>query len=613
MEIKHFVKGRGNNITAAICDIDVIGHSKLKATPGEVGKAMENLRDLVKSVFDDEQVGMFPWEKDGCRMLHDISSGYDRVVLKCDKLISLLSFFNRSGSIITLLPGQAIHLRAVCHLDNLQCSNGHETIAGPGLNVIAKYAKEIGVHDHVVVTEALFQNLSSALKKRFGKMHKHDEMGPYYVLDHLKATTTVELNEHTSENISDWVGESVKLALYDELDIFAYTNETLYHYFVLTPPQCKVRVLSRSWIAEEKDEEAYNSAINRLSGTEKASPLWKKAEKIALMAVYSMGIGSKGSYRDIRWRFFDTVPFLKGAILRNSSTHQRAAHIGLYKWDSELKEAESPYIGEYWSGIWLLDDHGPQTNLLDTIQSRFDELWQKGHTYDDLREEQERRHRISGELGSVRTIWEIGEENSFLLVVPGRKMVNRPFPSVAAEDLMSMRQVEDLLKTANCKVEFKIMEEAPDTDVMRIIEQWQGHVVFICRLTLYEKIRDYLESCNFPCYFESDQNDLISIRHRRLKTCCFFSPVDEKPPDYKDYCVVGKCDGPNGSGKLFIVAGIHGMGTWGGAKYLTDHCSLLDLSNQVDKSCFATLVECEFEVPQKVKAFRQVMTPETFS
>lgn len=601
----------GNVFTAGFMSIDIVNSGNLNGTTDEITRTKSALKDLINSLFETCPVAILDWRGDGGILLYDGANGLDGLLIIGDKIINLLSFFNRSRGRLNFLPIDEIHLRVVGHTSMVKNTGNADTLTADALNNLVHHEKDIGIKDHFVITEKMQESLSHDLKKRCSLVESpHGVLGNYYILDRQEAFTAVHLNERKSEEIRDWITPLVIQGQYDELDIFAYSNETLYDY--LGPlPNARIRVLTRNWMIEAKEEKIYNRRFTEnASAASQTTTLWRswmKSNRIQSGADMLMDRIAEGIFKHtIDLRFYDSPPIFKGAILRNSKTHLRVAQIGLYTWNIEREEGGSPYIGNRWTSIQISDDNGPQSIFLDAIQSHFELLWKQGKTYEKLKEAAAAADQESLQLLSIEKIWEIDHDLPYLIVVPGRKMEGRSYPLVAAEDMEAMRAIEALLKNGGAEVDIFIKDSI---GLSEKILHWAGHIVFTCYRTLDNEIYDHLATIKFP-YSIIVQGDALpqvrSINHE----VTFLSPIDRATPDRKDYCIVGKCDRPMLNGKLFLIAGLHSMGTWGGAHYLTQPNNLQQLYSIVDCRNFATLIECEFDETQRVTNARTVIVPE---
>ncbi|MEK6303402.1 MAG: hypothetical protein AABO41_22050 [Acidobacteriota bacterium] len=599
----------GRKFQAGIVNIDIIRSSQLAGSDSEKSKTRDALKELILSLLENYPIAVQSWSGDGGILLYDAASGFDTLIVICDKLINLLPLFNRARGRFNFLPNDEIHLRVVCHAGDVQNNGKPDTLASDALNDVAKREREVGVEDHVVASHEIYRRLAPDLQERFSPTETtHPQLGACYVLDQRLSAITLQLDEHKSDEIRDWIIRSTKEGHYDQLDIFSYSNETLYRVVGLLH-NVRTRVLARNWMIEAEEENAFNEDLAKsdISGLRRP---WVKSDAIRRMAQFLIDFGAQFLFKNgVELRFYDTRPLLKGAMLRDSKTGMRTAHIGFYSWNPERVEGGSPYVGDRWTAMSLSNDEGAQTIMLNAIQSLFDELWSKGQEYNLLIELEKQQNLELLQVHGVEKIWEIDRRQPYLIVVPGRIIDGRPYPSVTTEDLGALREVEALLKESGAKVEIEIMQD-PNTSSERI-KQWPGHLVHICHRTLNKEVHDYLQQQNFPYQLitESEQNPrIIHTRH----DVPFVTPADRGESERRDYCVVGKCDRPNGIGKLFIIAGLHAMGTWGGGFYLSRPEHLQKLCANVERNNFAVVIECEYDVPPRVTNARNVMEPETF-
>jgi len=595
--------------TAGFVIIDIIGSSRMTGTSGEIARTKRALNELVESQFGNAEVACLYWQGDGGALVYyGANSDFDELILICDKILALLPFFNRSKGILSWLENDYVHLRIVAHAGETTNTGSASHLNSDALNELSKFERDVGVRDHLVITHEVFKRLSPLLKKRFvRRKESHNKLGDCYILDDGIARVEVQLHPHTSENIRKWIAASVELG-YNEVDIFSYTNETLYK--DLGPlPDTKIRVLTRSWTAEARDESKYNEQVIGKAGPQKR--LWRKSEIIKQMAK----IVSENEHvaifynNNLQIRFYESRPLFKGAILRDSHTNRRAAHIGFYSWEPERLDEGTPYVGENWSGLWLVDDGGSQSKMLNAIQSAFEEAWQAGLDFPAVKaQEKESKREITLEK-NVNSVWEIDKSLPYLVIVGdiNRKTPSSaPFNAIATEDLMALRTVESLLKKYQAHVEFEIIATGQDSIRM---PSWEGHLVVICRRSINEEISALLTSSQCPYAFVPDTDDRVVLTDLE-RDIRLVSPLDIGKQEYKDYGLVAKCPRPNNRGKMFVLAGIHGMGTWGGAVYLTDANCLRRLVGSVEDKDFATIIECKFEVPQRVNNIRTIMGPQ---
>jgi hypothetical protein len=188
----------GSRFSAGIVHIDIIDSSLLKGTDQEISSTKDALKALIESLFEEYPIAMIDWRGDGGLLLFYDTKGLDDLVVICDKLINLLQFFNQSRGLCNFLDNDEVHLRIVCHAGFIKNTGSAETLHHEAINYLVKSEREVGVFDHVVVTEDVKKRLSDSLKDRLYPAKEADEkLGLTYILDWRRAATTIQLNEKT--------------------------------------------------------------------------------------------------------------------------------------------------------------------------------------------------------------------------------------------------------------------------------------------------------------------------------------------------------------------------------------------------------------------------------
>ncbi|QYK50598.1 MAG: hypothetical protein KF701_09385 [Anaerolineales bacterium] len=600
------IASEGGTFLAGIVNIDVIDSSKLSGENLQIEATKNELRKLVEDLISELPIALLDWRGDGGVLISQGRNGFDEVVVLCDKIVNLLPFFNNSQGRYNFLRDDRIHLRIVCDSSFIEVGKSPNTLTAQTLNKVIKFERDIGIRDHVVVTERIYEGLAVDIKARLTKAAKPDKnFGDYYVLDSNQGNSIVRKNLGTSQQVRDWISAASRLKKYDEILIFTYTNESLYEYLSAPLPGMRVRVLARNWLSEAAEEEAYNSALHKLPDVQDLRRFWKKSEVIRSAAktlvndIHDQPFGLK-----VDLKFYDQHPFFKGIILRNSSTGRRIGYIGFYSWDWSRLDGGSPILGEDWSAIWLSEDGGAQTNMLDALESRFEELWTSGKTFEEITIEENKQREERSIDEAVRAVWSI-DGTPFKIVVPGREQKDRIYPLVGIEDLLAVRNIEERLREFGAEVNLEIMTEE---DSSKITKEWDGHLVYVCHRTIDPGYAQQLGEGGFP--FEiSAQKPKPKIVHLPYNTS-YFSPMDEDPPRKLDMCIVAKIQRPDLNSKIFIIAGLHGMGTLAGSEYLTDLQHLSSLFEARKGEAFWTLLETEFEVPWKVLNVKNITHPD---
>ena len=400
-------------------------------------------------------------------------------------------------------------------------------------------------------------------------------------------------NHARSDDMLRWINKKVETGEYDSIDLFCYTNETL-HSFVKTL-NLNVRCLARNWVVEKAMEDAFNERYRKGKGI----AFWQKSASARWSAELIADPGNSNCI-SLEQRYYRMPPFFKGVIIWNSlDSQKKAGYIGFYFWDKEREGGGSPYAGVRWSALRLTCDGGEQEFLLQTLHSRFEEIWEDSDTYESVSQEDKRNE----QQDFARKIWSVGDR-AYKIIIPGVVLGHdrNPFspPDVNYYDAISAERIREFLEKHEAMATVEIMKlenfprNASKPEIKQHLEkleetrlQWladhignfDGHVVFMCSRTLTNPIRTYLKKAGFPFefYFDKPNADKIYARNRGTY---YASPLDDKDQQQTgaraDYCILGKADRPgfsNGS-KIFMVGGIHAIGTLGGSSFFTDETQI---------------------------------------
>jgi len=575
-----------------LVSIDIIGHSKLKGGNKQIADAREALETIVKSQIQGSAATCLPWLGDGGVVVFDVSAGGDDMVLFADRVRHLVPFLNGATGTLNKLPfNQTLAVRIVCHSGELFNKGSASKLAGVALNQLAHHEREIAEPGYVVITDSVQKTLTEPLQRRFKpKDTTHPEMGKTYVLDQI-ALCSIESNDMESNQLRDWIIAATKRDEYDRLLYFAYTNERLHNFLGFELKGIKIMILVRSWITEREDEQEYNISLERGETNTKTLALRPWLKSPLMKAIAESIVGSDL----VDMRFYDAAPVFKGVILvKDNGTS--CAHIGFCKWLEQPAEGGSPYKADQWPALSLDGRDSVQAKLIAYIQSRFEELWRKGSTFKVLSAQDQIRQDTKPAV--IGRVWEL-DRSPYLIAYPHRRAKGRPFPVVALEDIMAVREIETFLRRHRIRFELlsielpeKIKDDSFPADAIQSMEQWKGHLVYICSRSIPPDIQQYLHDAGLPYEFGTNRTSLLDRETRiRLK-----SPTRLDPPKPKDLSLVARFKRPEEAGFAYIVAGIRGMGTWGAATYLTEVTNIRELGDKVsDKSQFAAVVETEFD------------------
>ncbi len=621
MDIEEFLTEHvkpGKEFIAGLVSIDIVDHSKLKGTSREKADTKTALGCLIASQLMDAPAALLPWRGDGGTAVFDISNGCNELLMFADRIRQLIPLFNRARGVYNELPhGQEIIVRIVCHAGTLINQDGNPgNLSGDALNLLAKREKDIGHPGYVVMTLAVYERLSVEFQERCQFACEHPDFGKVYVLDGKLAFSPVWYNDRRSNELKAWITDTCAQRTYDRLLYFAYTNELLYDYLGYELEGLEVRILARNWVVERREEELFNEGL-RAGGTAEAEQtrrLWFKSSEIELRAKEIVE-GSRERGRPINIRFYDAPPLFNGAILI-SNTDVPSAFIGMSRWEEDPIEGGSPYKLEEWPAIVLDGRDGIQASLIAALESRFEQIWNHSLTYEEVREHDANQKAMHPVI--IGKIWKL-DEHPYLIVYPQRRLAGRAFLVVAHEDVMAFHLLERFLNECGAKVEL-LTFQLPDglvgdwfpTEVETAIEEWDGHVVYVCTKSISPALQAHLLDEGFPYELHGVGTESPHVLHR-TKELRLESPTDRDPPEARDYSIIAKFNRQGRDTMAYIVAGIRAMGTWGAAHYLADRHNVQALVPFVGDNQFAAIVETTFD-PEKyqVTGSKLYIIPEAF-
>jgi hypothetical protein len=590
---------QGENLVG-IVSLDIVRHSSIRGGGQEIANTKSNLLSMFESELPKAYAGMLPRQGDGVAAIFDISDGCNRMVLFADRIRHLIPYFNRTRDVLNELPGhQDVGVRIVCHAGEVLNNSLPGDLSGEALNTILKYEKEIGRMGYVTLSFDVYRRLTDSLKIRCLPGHSHKILGQIYLLDGDLSYIQMSLNDHESKELKEWITNSLRQQKYTKLYYFAYTNERLYDFLGYQLSGVDVRILARNWVVEREEEQAKNQLLFQKVGTGDSQNIpkpWLKSDLIKTRAKELMeNIQVLGNSLDIR--FYSGPPIFKGAILADEDGN-RVANIGLMKWIEQPPEGGSPYKLYEWPSIILNSNHPIQEKFLEFFESRFFENWKYGTTYEQVLRQDEKY--LEKDPTNVGQIWVL-DGKPYLIIYPNRIVPNRPYPLVAHEDATAFRAIENFLKNYGVNSQLfdillpkELQGKRISDDVLEKIENWDGHVIYICSKSIFPQLKKYLRSIDFPYEFRRLGSARPAIFHRPTQTE-WVSPTDSSPPAPKDYSLIARFPRPDSNGYSYIIAGIHSIGTWGAARYLTDTNNINAFAQLIRGKNFAAMLETRFD------------------
>jgi hypothetical protein len=201
MDIDTFINEQINNrknFNGVLISLDIVNSSKLKGNDEEKERTKSNLKQFIDSLIVDLPMAILNWSGDGGILIYDAESGYDDAVFLCDELIHLIPFFNKARGDYNALKESYINLRVVLHSGTLVKPEDPSTYHADELNIVAKYEREVGVLNHITITDDIYQKLNDNLKLRF-ESHpngQNEHFGRCYILDYCESITMVKYSRN---------------------------------------------------------------------------------------------------------------------------------------------------------------------------------------------------------------------------------------------------------------------------------------------------------------------------------------------------------------------------------------------------------------------------------
>ncbi|WKZ34762.1 MAG: hypothetical protein QY332_14165 [Anaerolineales bacterium] len=586
-----------------IVSIDIAKHSRIKDNDQDVSLTRSAFLSMAEAQLPARGSWKMTRQGDGEGFLFDISKGSDEMILFADRILQLVHYFNRAKGKLNKLPNDTdIFVRIVCHAGNIV--NNERTsgdLGGDALNELFKHEKIIGKAGKIVLTNEVFRWLSKELKLRCTANNSDIPFGQCYVLDHGTSSCQIQMNDLDSKQLRDWIVKMLAQRKFNKLLYFGYTNERLHDFLGFKLSGIEVKILVRNWLTEKTDEQQYNrnKFIEKQKQDHSSSP-WLKSEKIKATVKEIMESDKwRDSKKSIDVRFYAEPPIFNGVILLNEEMTDSVAHIGIIKWDTNTIDGGSPYKLEEWAALLLDGNTIEHQTLLDYLASRFWKSWELSQSYTDVCKQQEIDEANSPSL--IEQIWCL-DSKPYKIIYPLRSGPNPNFPLVYHEDVKAFRAVEAFLKEYGVDSELhnfqlgdvSLHDWFPSGEEEKI-EEWHGHIVYICARSISPNLKEYLRGIRFPVEFS--YQDRISPHLLYLPTGeQIHSPMDLQSPSPSDYSLIGRFRRKNQRGFGYILAGIHSIGTWGAASYLTNPLNLRTLTQIANGRDFAAVLSTEFNI-----------------
>lgn len=158
----------------------------------------------------------------------------------------------------------------------------------------------------------------------------------------------------------------------------------------------------------------------------------------------------------------------------------------------------------------------------------------------------------------------------------------------------SMARVEDILASNEIKRAFKSCEiPYEDTYDDKVIKD-ENNLIYICGPIANKASKDFCEQHNLTYEILHDSNNTPYIIDKKTGNK-IFSPLDLTTINKNtDMCIVGRIYKKSTNTYNTFVFGLHGVGTYGGARYLASHDFIRNYSKKMKGHDFIFLVKVDF-------------------
>lgn len=257
---------------------DVCGHSELSKSvgPSAMQKMKKRLRDMggrTAYLYGGWELG-FPGDGAIYAFLEDQGTVSDATAEAGLHILHELIFFNEL-IMIDDLSSQPVALRLSCHRGEAKFSNDPGIMHGNAMNSFFKHERKIGLPNSVVITEALYDNLTSKiLRNRFEKHKFSEELGMDLYRRKDLSEAVVEMTKIATEFKAYEVVEGKRRELpLLPAPIYTYTDAegnfnygTIFAFALGQNPEV--------FITFEKYPEGISCELARIGGAEEMHVLW---------------------------------------------------------------------------------------------------------------------------------------------------------------------------------------------------------------------------------------------------------------------------------------------------------------------------------------------------
>lgn len=265
-----------------LLQFDICGHSELSKSigPSAMQKIKKRLRDMggrTAYLYGGWELGFLG---DGAiyAFLEDQGTVSDPTVEAGLHILHELIFFNEL-IMIDGLSSQPIALRLSCHRGEAKFSRDPGIMHGNAMNRFFKHERDIGLPDSIVITAALYDNLTSKiLRNRFEKHKFSEKLGMDLYRPKDLSEAVVEMTKMATEFKAYEIagGKEIDLPLLPQ-PIYTYTDaEGKFDYGIVFA--FALGQNPEVFITFEKYPEGISCELTRIGGAEEMHVLWRERE-----------------------------------------------------------------------------------------------------------------------------------------------------------------------------------------------------------------------------------------------------------------------------------------------------------------------------------------------
>ena len=179
----------GERTEIGLVQVDIEGHSKIKANERNLKKAKDIFSDEIERIAVAHGGKLFKWEGDGGSFMFLMRDGenFNRLVKAALGMLESMPTINEKIAAETDLK-EPIHVRLSCDSGIAEFDDNPTRIAADFINSFIKNERKISLADNVCITERVYKQLDTQLRTRFSLYkHSHEIRSDIYSLPRHKS------------------------------------------------------------------------------------------------------------------------------------------------------------------------------------------------------------------------------------------------------------------------------------------------------------------------------------------------------------------------------------------------------------------------------------------